>query len=67
MSWYLLPTKHKKELSFALHRLQNGAVLTIGPLAQLDFDTGANVSIKLLQKKKNQCNSIFQRAQFHSS
>lgn len=45
MHWYILPIDEQKQLMSVSHRLQNGAVLSIGPLAQLDFETGADVRL----------------------
>lgn len=43
MPWYLMPSSCQKQVSGAIHRLQNGAVLTIGPLAEIDFNMAATV------------------------
>ncbi|XP_055322548.1 uncharacterized protein LOC129578273 [Sitodiplosis mosellana] len=37
MPWYLLTATNQKHVSAAIHRLQNGPVLTIGPLGVIDF------------------------------
>lgn len=42
--WYLMSTSSQKQVCAALHRLQNAGVLTIGPFAQLDFETAAMVN-----------------------
>lgn len=36
--WYLLTPKQQEALLISLHRSQNGAVLTIGPFADLDYE-----------------------------
>lgn len=45
--WYLLPTSLQKLVRCAIHSSQNGAILSIGPFAELDFGTAANVSFSL--------------------
>lgn len=44
MPWYLLPTSCQNQISAAIHRLQNGATLTIGPLDEIDYETASDVS-----------------------
>lgn len=45
LSWFLLPTNElQRIITHLLNRLQNGAVLTIGPFSELDFVTCTNVS-----------------------
>lgn len=45
LPWYLLPMRHQKDIAHILNRAQNGAVLTIGPLAELNYGTATNVRI----------------------
>lgn len=52
MPWYLMPVPSQKQVIAVIHRLQNGAVLTIGPLSEIDFSTAATVGDFL-------CNVIF--------
>lgn len=40
-----MSTPCQKQICGAMHRLQNGAVLTIGPFSQLDFATAADVRL----------------------
>lgn len=44
ITWYLLPPSSQKMLQTTLHRVQNGARLTIGPFAELNLETATNVS-----------------------
>lgn len=44
LSWYLLPIRHQKDIAHILNRAQNGDVLTIGPLAELNYETATNLS-----------------------
>lgn len=41
--WYLLPPKQQLVLGQMINRLQNGAVLSMGPLDDLDFQTATKV------------------------
>lgn len=41
--WYILPLERQKDIAHIINRAQNGAVLTIGPLAALDYETATNV------------------------
>lgn len=43
MPWYLLSQKNQKAYGFILQRLQDGAVLRIGPFAELNFATLTDV------------------------
>lgn len=43
MPWYRLPAPLQKHVCCGIQNVQNGAVLTIGPLAHLDFSTGSEV------------------------
>lgn len=45
MSWYLLPSTHQKQVGAVMHFMQNGTVLTIGPFADLDFETLSIVNV----------------------
>lgn len=47
MPWYLLPSSHQKLVRSAIHNSQNGPTLSIGPFAEVDFATAANVSFSL--------------------
>lgn len=38
-----MSTPCQKQICGAMHRLLNGAVLTIGPFSQLDFATAAEI------------------------
>lgn len=44
MPWYLLSTSSQKHVRCAIQQLQNGAVLTIGPLGEIDLQTAFEVS-----------------------
>lgn len=41
--WYLLPLKEQPYILHALHAVQNGRNLTIGTLAELNFETATQV------------------------
>lgn len=43
MEWYLLPPSRRRELSSMIHLAQNGPVLGIGPLAELNLETFTSV------------------------
>lgn len=45
MPWYQMPIPFQKQILCAIHSAQNGAVLTMGPLGDLDFVMAATVSI----------------------
>lgn len=45
MPWYLLPVSSQKQVCAAIYRMQNGVVLTIGPLGVIDFRTASNVGL----------------------
>lgn len=49
MPWYLLPTQHQKEVRCVIHWVDNGAILTIGPFMELNFESASNVSIAVLE------------------
>lgn len=44
MPWYQMPAKYQKHVLCIIHDAQNGAVLTMGPLGDLDFEMGTSVS-----------------------
>lgn len=44
MKWYLLPTPLQKQVGYTMHQFQNRGGMTIGPFAQLDFETASIVS-----------------------
>lgn len=44
MPWYLLSSSSVKQVSSAIQQLQNGSVLTIGPLGEIDLQTATEVS-----------------------
>lgn len=50
MPWYQMPVTFQKEILCAIQSAQNGAVLTMGPLGELDFEMAATVSFKLNSK-----------------
>lgn len=43
MQWYELPSGYQKLVWSALHMIQNGSVMTIGPFSELDMETATNV------------------------
>lgn len=43
MNWYHLPMSQQKDLAHMLNRMQNGVVLTQGPLKELDYDMASTV------------------------
>lgn len=44
MSWYRMPASYQKQVLCAIHDIQNGIVLTMGPLGELDFQMASSVS-----------------------
>lgn len=48
MPWYLLSTSCQKQVSNAIQQLQNGAVLTIGPLGEIDLNTASEVNFQII-------------------
>lgn len=46
MPWYAMPVSMQKQLVCAMHHAQNGAVLTMGPLGDLDFEMASDVCVK---------------------
>lgn len=49
MSWYQMPAKYQKQMLSAAHSAQYGAILTMGPLGELDFAMASNVSLFLIR------------------
>lgn len=49
MPWYRLPVSFQMHVYYGIKNVQNAAVLSIGPLAQLDFSTGSDVIFSLSQ------------------
>lgn len=47
LPWYLLPLRTQKDIIYILSRAQHGAVLTIGPFAELNYETATNVRLDL--------------------
>lgn len=45
MPWYLLSTSCQKEIMSGIHNVQNGPTFTIGPFAELNFETASDVRI----------------------
>lgn len=43
MSWYLLPVSSQKDVCSAIHSIQNGKSLTIGPFSALSMETATDV------------------------
>lgn len=43
MNWYTFSTSSQKDVAYMMNRLQNGAVLTMGPLAEINYETAADV------------------------
>lgn len=41
--WYQMPVSFQKQILSAIHDVQNGPVLTMGPLDELDFEMAASV------------------------
>lgn len=46
MPWYLLPPSSQKGVMTGIHWMQNGPAFTIGPFADLSFETASDVSVK---------------------
>lgn len=42
--WYLMPPNERKMIQHAMNRMQNGAVVQMGPFSELNFLTASNVS-----------------------
>lgn len=42
--WHLMVPEHQKMIAHAMSRLQNGATIRMGPLAELNYSTFARVS-----------------------
>lgn len=43
MPWYKMPATYQKQVLCAIHNAQNGTILTMGPLGQLDFAMASSV------------------------
>lgn len=43
--WYILPLERQKDIAHIINRAQNGAILTIGLLAALNYETATNVRV----------------------
>lgn len=56
--WYLLPAKQQKEIIHVLRGIQNGCKLSIGPFAELNFETASNVCFYFV-RKSNEITDIF--------
>lgn len=50
MPWYLLPPSTQKGLISGLHYIQNGPKYTIGPFAELSFETATDVNTITMKK-----------------
>lgn len=59
MNWYLLPCDCQKQISGVIHRLQNGAALTIGPFVRIDFVKAADVRFPWKQQFHIEVQAIF--------
>lgn len=59
MPWYQLPASFQRQLCCAIHSIQNGPVLSIGPLAQLDFNRAADVSFKSYSESNRSNTGLF--------
>lgn len=47
MPWYEMPVSMQRHVMCAIHHAQNGDVLTMGPLGDLDFEMAASVRGKI--------------------
>lgn len=47
MPWYLMSKENQLSYAHMLNRLQNGAVLRIGPFAELNFETFSKMTNKI--------------------
>lgn len=45
MQWYTMPISLQKQVIIAIHNVQNGVDLTMGPFGDLDFKVAATVSV----------------------
>lgn len=45
MPWFLLSPSCQKGVMTGIHWMQNGPAFTIGPFAELNFETASNVSL----------------------
>lgn len=43
LPWFLLPIKSQKDIGHILNRTQHGPILTIGPFAELNYETATSV------------------------
>lgn len=43
MPWYLMSKQNQLDYAHMLNRLQNGAILRMGPFAELNFETFSKV------------------------
>lgn len=43
LPWYSLPLQTQKDIAHILHRSQHGPKLTIGPFAELNYETATDV------------------------
>lgn len=43
LPWYLLPLHTQKDIRYILNRTQYGPILTIGPFAELNYETATKV------------------------
>lgn len=43
MPWYSLPATYQKQVQCAIHMIQHGGSLTIGPFSKLNMETAADV------------------------
>lgn len=50
LPWYLLPLQTQKDIAYILHRTQHGPILTIGPFAELNYETATNVRFAIYFK-----------------
>lgn len=43
MAWYELPKNYQRQVWSAIHMMQNGGTVTIGPLSELNMETSTDV------------------------
>lgn len=48
MDWFVLPVSLQKHILHGIHDIQNGAVLTMGPLGMIDFEKATDVSVGIV-------------------
>lgn len=46
MDWFMLPVSLQRHVLLGIHDIQNGAVLTMGPLGMIDFEKATDVCSK---------------------